>query len=121
MADPLTLAIATAVASGISGKAAEAMTEQARQAVAAIIAKLRAKLGVHPAELAIASDGSPDPVVLADVLEREFAADPGFRDEVKSLWVQVAPTVTGDAVSNVFTGQADRVIQMRDVHGDINL
>lgn len=121
MADPFTLAIATAVASGISGKAAEAMTGPAREAVAAIIAKLRAKLGARHADLAIVADGSPDPVVLAGVLEREFVADPSFRDEVKSLWLQAAPAATDDAVSNVFSGQADKVIQMRDVQGDINL
>lgn len=117
MADPLTLAIATAVA----GKAAEGMTEQARQAVAVIVGKLRAKLGKypHPAGLAVVDEGSPE--ALAGLLDREFAADPGFRDEIKALWLQAAPAATGDAVSNVFYGQADQVIQLRDVHGDINL
>lgn len=115
MADPLTLAIATAVA----GKAAEGMTDQVRQAAAAIVGKLRAKLGKHPADLAVVDEGSPEAV--ARLLDREFAADPGFRDEIEVLWLQAAPAATGDAVSNAFYGQADKVIQLRDVHGDVNL
>lgn len=117
MSDPLTLAIATAVA----GKAAEGMTDQARRAVATIIAKLRAKLRKYPADLAVVDAESPEPETVAQILDREFGADPGFCDEVKALWVQVAPAATDDAVSNVFYGQADKVIQLRDVHGDINM
>jgi hypothetical protein len=120
MPDPLTLAVASAVA----GKAAEAMTEQARQAVSAIVGKIRAKLGHHPADLAVVDEaalGEREPEALAEVLEREFAADPGFRDEINALWLQAAPAATDDAVSNVFYGKAEKVIQLRDVHGDINL
>lgn len=120
MADPLTLAVASAVV----GKTTEAMTDQARQAVAAIAARLRAKFGGRPADLAVvdaAARGGPRPEALAQLLEGEFAADPEFRDEIKTLWVQAAPAATDDAVSNVFNGQAEKVIQMRDVHGDIHL
>lgn len=117
MVDALTLAIATAVA----GKAAEGMTEQARQAVSAIVTRLRVKLRRHPADLAVVDAESPELEAVAQILDREFAADPGFRDEVRALWVQASPAATDDAVSNVFHGQADKVIQLRDVHGDINL
>jgi hypothetical protein len=52
----------------------------------------------------------------------EFAADPAFRDEIRALWLQAAPrAATGDAVSNVFYSKADKVIQLRDVHGDLNI
>lgn len=120
MVDPLTLAVASAIA----GKTAEAMTDQARQAISAITGKLRARFGKRPAVLAVvdaAARGEQEPEVLAQVLEDEFAADPGFRDEINTLWVQAAPAATDDAVSNVFHGNAEKVIQMRDVHGDIHL
>lgn len=120
MADPLTLAVASAIA----GKAAEAMTEQARQAVSAIAVRLRAKFRNHPADLAVVDAavlGEPEPAALAQLLDREFAADPGFRDEIKTLWLQAAPAATDDAVSNVFHGTAEKVIQLRDVHGDLNI
>ncbi|MCL2581515.1 MAG: hypothetical protein FWE35_03575 [Streptosporangiales bacterium] len=117
MLDPLTLAIASAIA----GKAAEGVTEQAREAMSAIAARLRAKLRRHPADLAVVNGESPEPEAVAQILDREFAADPSFRDEIRALWVQATPTATDDAVSNVFQGRADKVIQLRDVHGDINL
>ncbi|HEY1700530.1 MAG TPA: hypothetical protein VGG75_12535 [Trebonia sp.] len=120
MADPLTLAIATAVAS----KSAEMMTEQARQAVSVIVEKVRAKLHKHPPDVAaldMAARGESEPGALAQLLEREFTADPEFRDEIRTLWLQAAPGPTDDAVSNAFSGKADKVIQLRDVHGDLNI
>ncbi|MBO0801643.1 MAG: hypothetical protein J2P25_01005 [Nocardiopsaceae bacterium] len=120
MTDPLTMAVASAVA----GKAAEAVTEQARQAVSAITGKIREKLRKRPADVEIldaAARGEPVVEPLAEILEREFEADPGFRDQVSTLWLQAAPSATDDAVSNVFHGKADKVIQLRDVHGDLNI
>lgn len=121
MADPLTLAIATAVASAASGKAAEGVTEQARQALSAIIGRLRAKLRGHPADLAMVDGDLPAPSTVAELLDREFAADSGFRDEIRDLWLQAAPAANDDTASNAFYGQADKVIQLRDVHGDIHM
>lgn len=120
MADPLTLAIASAVA----GKVAEAVTEQGRQVFSAIAAKVRARLRDRPADVAVldaAARGESRPEELAALLDREFAADPGFRDEIKTLWLQAAPAATDDAVSNVFNGKAEKVVQLRDVHGDLNI
>lgn len=124
MPDALTLAIATAVA----GKAAESMTEQARQAIAVIVGKVREKLRGRPDDVAVLDtaingepvrDESAEPLAL--ILEREFEADPRFRDEIRALWLQAAPAATDDAVSNVFHGKADKVIQLRDVHGDLTI
>ena len=117
MSDPLTLAIAAAIA----GKATEGMTEQARQAVSAVVARLRAKLRRHPADLAVVAAESPEPETVARILDREFTADPGFRDEIRTLWATVSPTATGDAVVNSVSGQAGKVVQLRDAHGDISL
>jgi hypothetical protein len=120
MADPLTLAIATAVA----GKSAEVMTEQARQAISVIVQKIRAKFSTHPHDAAVldtATRGESEPDALVQLLEREFAADPAFRSEIRALWLQAAPNATDDAVSNAFYGKADKVIQLRDVHGDLTI
>jgi hypothetical protein len=120
MTDPLILAIATAVA----GKSAEVMTDQARQAISVITQKIRAKLGKHPPDVTVldtAARGESEPDALAQVLDREFTADPAFRDEIKTLWLQVGPSAAGDAVSNTFHGKADKVIQLRDVHGDLTI
>jgi hypothetical protein len=65
--------------------------------------------------------GESEPDVLAQLLERELTADPAFADEIRALWLRAAPNTTDDAVSNAFYGKADKVIQLRDVHGDLNI
>jgi hypothetical protein len=120
MADSLTLAIASAIA----GKSAEAMTEQARQTISIIVQKIRVKFRKHlpdVADLDMVTRGEAGPGVLAQLLEREFTADPAFRDEIRMLWLQTTPGSSDDAVSNVFHGKADKVIQLRDVQGDLNI
>ena len=121
MADALSMAVAAAVA----GKAAESMTGQAQQTVAAMVRKIRDKFGKHsPTEIAtldaaIRDESAAEP--LARVLDRVFAADPAFRDDIRALWLQAAPAATGDGVSNVFYGKAEKVIQVRDIHGGMTI
>jgi hypothetical protein len=84
MADPVTLAIATSVA----GKAAEALTDQARQAIAAIVSKIRDRLRSRPDDVAILDAATADPSMtrpLATILDREFTADPEFHEEIEAL------------------------------------
>jgi hypothetical protein len=119
MADPLTMAIATAVV----GKAAESLTGQAAEAVAAIRQKIRERFRGDPSEVPALDGARDDPSAMAGLarfIDMEFAADPAFRDEIRALWLQAA-SATDDAVSNVFYGKADKVIQLRDVHGDLNI
>jgi hypothetical protein len=120
MADPLSMAVATAIA----GKAAESLTGQAGQAIAAIRRKIRERFRGNPGELPALDAARDDPSAaagLARFLDAEFAADPAFRGEIRALWLQAAPAATDDAVSNVFYGKADKVVQLRDVHGDLNI
>jgi hypothetical protein len=120
MADPLSMAVATAVA----GKAAESLTGQAGQAIAAIRRKIRERFHRDPGEVPAPDATHDDPSAAAGLvrfLDAEFAADPAFRDEIRALWLQAAPAATDDAVSNVFYGKADKVVQLRDVHGDLNI
>jgi hypothetical protein len=57
-------------------------------------------------------------VPLARILDVEFALDPRFRDEIRAMWLLVASAAQGDAI---FNGKADKVIQLRDVHGDLTI
>jgi tetratricopeptide (TPR) repeat protein len=124
MADAVTLAIAAAVAS----KSAEKMTEQAQRSIAAIVQRIREKLPkrhqtgaeVEILESAIDNDGSATEP-LARILDREFAADPSFRDEIRALWDQAASITANNGVSNVFTGKADKVTQLGNVQGDLTI
>jgi hypothetical protein len=127
MADPVTLAMA--VATAVVGKVAETLTEKGQEAVAEIVGKIRERLRSRPEgagvlEAAVADDAQAP--VLARVLDREFAADPGFRAEIGALWRQVGAaqpsatnvgTTTNAAnATNVFTGTAEKVIQ---IGGDV--
>jgi translation initiation factor IF-1 len=108
---PVTLAIATSVA----GKAAEALTEQGRQAIAAITGKIRDRLRSRSGDVAVLDAAAADPSVagpLASVLDREFTADPQFREEIEALWRKVSQVNT---VTNVNYGTAQTLIQARDL------
>jgi hypothetical protein len=122
MADALAMTIATSVAA----KIADTLTSQAQQAVAAIVAKIRDRLASRSGELgelalldrAIATSDAAATEVLALALERLFAADPRFREELRVLWDSARPD---DGVTNVFYGTAEKVIMMRDVNGDLTI
>jgi hypothetical protein len=122
MADPFAMTIATSVAA----KIADNLTEGARQAVLAIVRKIRDRVRSRPGEpaeaatldAAITTGDEPAAAALARLLEALFAADPRFREEIYALWDSGRPD---DSVTNVFQGQADKVIMMRDVHGDLTI
>jgi hypothetical protein len=121
MADPLAVTIATAIAT----RAAETLTEQAQQALASIVRKIRERFASRGSDQAAVLDSvvtEPESAgALATILNQEFSSDPGFRDEIQALWLQVSPVATDDAVANVFYGKAEKVVQLRDVHGDLNI
>lgn len=126
MTDPLITAIATAAV----GKVAETLSVQAQRAIEAIIKQLRERFHGKPAEIAVldqaTAETDPDdsfPVeALARALEREFAADPAFRDEIQALWEPVARDSTVAKAANSFTGVARTVTQIGgDVHGDLTV
>jgi hypothetical protein len=120
MAEPVTLAFA--VATAVVGKVAETLTDKGQEAVAQIVKKIRERLKSQPKEVAVldaAVAGQAEAPALAGVLDREFAADPGFRAEIETLWRQ-AGTVNATNVTsatNVFTGTAGKVIQ---IGGDVD-
>lgn len=119
MADPVTIAIASAVA----GKAAESLSEQGKQVVAALARRIREKFRGHPAELATLDAASDDAArigELAELVDNASAADAEFGQQIRALWAQLNLTAA-DGVMNVFHGKADKVIQLRDVHGDLTI
>ncbi|TYK49479.1 hypothetical protein [Actinomadura decatromicini] len=142
MADPFTLAVATAAA----GRAVELTGEPVRDGVAALCRKVRERFRGRPAEEevlegAIASGGDDGLARLAEALRRTMADDTGFADdltvalrnamsedaefrlEVENHLSQarVETTANDDGVTNVFTGKAEKVVQVRDVHGGITI
>jgi hypothetical protein len=122
MLDPFAMTIATNVATRL----ADSLTDQAQRAVASIVGRIRDKLRSRPGEpgavatldAAIAASDATSTQALALLLERLFAADPGFGDEIRALWDSAG---IDDSVTNVFHGKADKVIMMRDVHGDLTI
>jgi hypothetical protein len=122
MVDPLAMTIATNVAT----KIADTLTNQAQQAMATIIRRIREKIRSRPDQLgevatldATVAVGDASAVeALARTLEQLFAADAAFRDEVQALWDSAR---SDDNVTNVFHGKAEKVIMMRDVNGDLTI
>lgn len=113
MADPVMLAVATAVA----GKAAETLTERAGATAAAIVHRIKAKFSGQPAALATLEAAQQDPAragELATLLDAAAAQDPDFASEIHALW-------QGDILQNNFHGKAKTVVQLRDVHGDLHI
>ena len=114
------------IAANVAAKITDTLTEQAQQAVAAIIARVREKLGSRPREsgelatldATIATGNAPAVDALARALAQLFAADADFRDEIQALWDSARPD---DSVTNIFHGKADKVIMMRDVNGDLTI
>ena len=120
MTDPVTLAIATAIA----GKTAESLTDQAKDCLTALVRRIREKFLDQPAaraalEAARDEKGSAE---LARALDLACERDPEFGAQIRELWEQIRAVAAGDnAVVNVFSGRADKVVQLRDVHGDVHI
>ena len=102
--DPVTLAIAGAVATGIATGAGESTGT----ALATLVGRVRDRFRGRPEALESEED-------TAAALEDEFTRDPAFRQECQGLWNQAQ----AGSVANSFTGRANKVIQARDIHGDV--
>jgi hypothetical protein len=116
MADPVTLA----VAAGIAGKATEALAGRGEHTIATITRKVRDRFRSRPGDSAVLDAALADSaatVALASVLDREFARDPKFRQEIEALWQQAAPVPT---VTNVNYGTPGTLIQAGHI-GDLTI
>jgi hypothetical protein len=127
MADPMALDVATIIVR----KTVEALADPAKDAVAKLLTKVRNRFrGDKEAETALAvAEAQPDSPAnveeLARVLERISAADPVFSRDLQTLlnlWRDESSSTAQDGgVINNFTGTAEKVVLLRDVHGDIHL
>lgn len=131
MADPVTLAIATAVVTGAVGKITEAATGGTVAALKslrkAVFARFRSDPEAQDAlDEALLEPEDPEALTaVAEHLERAEGADPGIRALMDELRREVVQEGDG-AVYNNFQGDVSdnaRVIQGRDwnVHGDVTL
>ncbi|MGH3253328.1 MAG: hypothetical protein ACRDOI_44895 [Trebonia sp.] len=126
MPDPITMTIATAIAS----QTAQTLTARATSALAEIVRRITRKFRDQPADLAALADAQDHPdsaervSSLAEALHRAILGDPVFAQEITALWTQSRveiTTATSDGVVNTFHGNADKVIQFRDLHGDLTI
>ena len=128
MTDPIMLSVAGAVA----GKAAEALTEGGKNALAALVRLIHSRLGHSDAAMRAlepVTSGAADPAIvheLAQALERTAAADPGFAAQVRALWPPAREEIAAhdSGTVNISTGSvAGHLIQARDlnVQGGLHL
>ncbi|MCX4985352.1 hypothetical protein [Streptomyces sp. NBC_00572] len=104
--DPLSLAIAGALAAGVATGAGES----AGAALPTLWRRVRERFAgrqvVPEAEAEIAT-----------ALDEEFTRDPSFRQECETLWNQAA----AGGVANSFHGQAKNVVQTGEIHGGLTM
>jgi hypothetical protein len=118
-------AITTAIATAVAGSAAQSLTAQASRILAEITNRLRYRFRERHDDLTalVAARDEPassDKVAgLAESLHRIWVDDPAFGREIMALWRQYQ-VATGN-VTNNFQGQAENVVQLRDIHGDLNI
>jgi hypothetical protein len=125
MTDPITTAVATALAT----KAVAGLTEADKAAFNALARLVRRKLAntqssgiLHHAETDPASDARRQ--VLAEALAQAMAKDRHFSEQIADLWRQIQDGRTGTShgsVLNVVAGDANgNLVQARDIHGDVS-
>jgi hypothetical protein len=124
--DPITTSVATAIAT----QAAQTLTTQTTHALAEITRRIQSKFRGKPADLAVLANAQNEPCsserisMLAQALWQAAREDTEFGQEILALWTRSQAEVTsisGDAAANVFHGQADKVVQLHDVHGDLTI
>ncbi|WP_434740364.1 hypothetical protein [Micromonospora sp. SH-82] len=122
--DPLSLAVATAFAT----KGAELVASGGRDALSTLFRLVRNRFASESEGAAALEAVTDNPqqrwrtMELAAALESVMTRDPDFAQVVEEGWRRVPGTeisaVQGD-VSNSFSGSAEKVVQARDVQGDI--
>lgn len=130
MPDEVTLAIASALAS----RGAEALVAGGRDALAALFRLVGRRFASQPsggdtdgsAALAAAVADPTDAgrqIELATFLDTLMVRDSDFDAAVRAHWQSVTGEISAShgAVVNHFSGTADKVVQARDVRGNISL
>jgi hypothetical protein len=117
-----------AVATALAAKGAEAVVAGGRSTVGALFRLVRDRFGGDARQAAVLRAAVDRPgehdrqVQLADMLARVMAGDAVFAQRVRTLWREASAEVAAadhDTVVNKFSGSADKVVQARDISGDI--
>jgi hypothetical protein len=126
MSDPLMTAIATTLTS----KAIDGLSEAGKAAVQALARLVRRKLGADEASTDVLTRveaepaGEADRLVLVRALTRAAADDPVFARELTSCWQELtaAHVVNApDGVVNSVSGSVEgNLVQARDIHGGLS-
>ncbi|GAB3816779.1 hypothetical protein [Micromonospora zhanjiangensis] len=124
MDDQIVLAVATALAT----KGAEALGAGARSAIGSLFSLVRSRFGAGTRESAVLDAALAHPqeqwrhTALASTLADVMARDPDFTAALTDEWRRLVRSdvvaVQGEVV-NHFSGTAGKVVQARDVQGDI--
>lgn len=122
--------LAMTAAMAVTTKGAEALVASGKDGLAALIRLIRGRFrGSGPREAAVlqAALEHPDDDArrreLAVVLAEMMARDPVFREHLQTCWRAAAAEIADDrsAVTNRFSGTAEKVVQARDITGDVRL
>ncbi|MBF9129393.1 hypothetical protein I0C86_10465 [Plantactinospora sp. S1510] len=123
MQDQLVLAIAT----GLATKGGEALIAGGGGLLGQLYRLVRNRFrtegrGEDTLDAAVANPDETNRADLAEALARLLAADPDLEERVQALWRDGAgePSAETGGVINQFSGSADRVVQARDIRGDVS-
>jgi hypothetical protein len=120
--------LVTAVAATVATKGAEALVAGGRSALAAMVRLIRDHFGRGTPEAATLQAAMEHPdererrAALAEALAQAFSTDSTFVQQVLAHWEKASTDLAADhgAVVNNFSGSAERVVQARDIIGDIS-
>jgi hypothetical protein len=119
MPDDIAMAVAVAVAT----KAADLAVSGTKNALGRLYRLIRDRFRTDPHEAAVLGAAAERPddrerlAALAAVLNEAMATDPDFARLVRSYWG--AASGEGSVVNN-FSGHAEKVVQARDIGGDVH-
>jgi predicted DNA-binding transcriptional regulator YafY len=114
--------LAIAVATALANKGAELVAAAGRSAIDALGRFVRQRFGRGTRESAVLDAAADDPNAqqeLAELLDRAMSDDPEFAIRLRSLWQNVS--ADRGSVVNQFSGHAQKVVQARDIRGNVTL
>jgi hypothetical protein len=123
MQEQLALAIATALAT----KGGEALIAGGGGLLGQLFRLVRNRFrssgeGGDTLDAAVANPDETNRANLAAALARLMTSDPALEERVRALWRGGAAELSAESggVVNQFSGSADRVVQARDIRGDVS-
>jgi hypothetical protein len=117
----------TALAGGLSEQGAALLAAGGKSVLTSVYRLIRRRFRPGSDEdealdTALQKPGQREPIqALAAALARVMADDPVFADQVSALWREAArqPSADRGSVVNVFGGEAEKVVQARDIQGNV--